>query len=149
MERTCPWTGLSCHGPLARYAKLWVAHVPGIFSPPPRVSDPDMHHGTCVTHAPWCMLGSLTSGFFWSRWWGKRSRHSRRMSNPQFYLSGNRPMGWAAWQCLSMRPDVCVKNRISEECTGICCNFICLNAFQECHDNITHAAYHWNQRGTR
>ena len=22
-------------------------------------SDPDMHHGTCVTHVPWCMSGSL------------------------------------------------------------------------------------------
>ena len=41
------------------------------FSPPPRVSDPDMHHGTCVTHVPWCMPGSLTNGFLWSRWWGK------------------------------------------------------------------------------
>ena len=26
----------------------------------PLVSDPDMHHGTCVTHMPWCMSGSLT-----------------------------------------------------------------------------------------
>ena len=25
----------------------------------PLVSDPDMHHGTCVTHVPWCMSGSL------------------------------------------------------------------------------------------
>ena len=25
-----------------------------------------MHHGTCVTHVPCCMPGSLTSGFFWS-----------------------------------------------------------------------------------
>ena len=58
----------------------------------PRVSDPDMHHGTCVTHVPWCMLGSLTRGFLWSRWRGKRSRFSRRMRNPQFYVSGKRPM---------------------------------------------------------
>ena len=28
----------------------------------PLVSDPSMHHGTCVTHVPWCMSGSLTSG---------------------------------------------------------------------------------------
>ena len=37
------------NGPLARYIKLRVAHatgMPGMFSPPPRVSDPDMHHGT-------------------------------------------------------------------------------------------------------
>ena len=42
------------HGPLTRYAKLRVAHAPGMpgtFSPPLRKSDPDMHHGTCVTHA--------------------------------------------------------------------------------------------------
>ena len=53
------------HGPLARYVKLRVAHapgMPGMFFPPPRVIDPDMHHGTCIT------LGSLTSGFLWSRW---------------------------------------------------------------------------------
>ena len=83
------------HGPLTRYAKLRVAHVlgmPGTFSPPPRVSDPDMHRGTCVTHVPWCMPGSLTSGFLWSQWRGKRSRHSRRMRNPQFCVSGKRPI---------------------------------------------------------
>ena len=28
----------------------------------PLVSDPGMHHGTCVTHVPWCMSGSLTRG---------------------------------------------------------------------------------------
>ena len=86
----CIW-----HGPLARYVKLWVAHepgMPGTFSLPPRVSDPDMHHGKCATHVLWCMPGSLTSGFLWSRWRGKNSRHSRRMRNPQFYVSGMRPM---------------------------------------------------------
>ena len=55
-------------------------------------SDPDMHHGTCVTHVPWCISGSLTGGFLWSRWRGKRSRHSRCMGNPQFYVSGKRPI---------------------------------------------------------
>ena len=83
------------HGPLARYVKLRVAHAPGMpgtFSPPPRVGDPDMHHGTSVTYVPWCMPGSLTSGFLWSWWRGKRYRHSRRMHNPQFYVSGKRPM---------------------------------------------------------
>ena len=61
------------HGPLTRYVKLWVAHAPGMpgtFSPPPRVSHPYMHHGTCVMHAPRCMPGSLTSGFLWRRWRG-------------------------------------------------------------------------------
>ena len=73
-------------GPLARYVKSRVAHVPGMlgmFSPQPRVSDPDMHHGTCVTHVPWCMPGLLTGGFLWSRRRGKSSRYSRRMRNPQ------------------------------------------------------------------
>ena len=60
---------------------------PGTFSPPTWVSDPDMHHGTCVTHVPWCMSGSLTS-----RWRGKHPRHSRRMCKPLFYVSGKRPM---------------------------------------------------------
>ena len=91
----CLYGGNFPHGPLARYFKLRVAHAPGMpgtFSPPPKIRDPDMHHGTCVTHVPWCMPGSLTCVFFWSWWRGKRSRHSRRMRNPQFYLSGKRPM---------------------------------------------------------
>ena len=86
---------ISHHGSLTRYAKLRVAHaagMPGTFSPPPRVSDPGMHRGTCVTHVPWCMSGSLTSSFLWSRWRGKRSQHSWRMRNPQFCVSGKRPM---------------------------------------------------------
>ena len=33
-----------------------------------RVSDPNMHHGTCVAHVPWCIPGSLTSALLWSRW---------------------------------------------------------------------------------
>ena len=28
----------------------------------PLVSDPGMHRGTCVTHVPWCMSGSLNHG---------------------------------------------------------------------------------------
>ena len=51
------------------------------------VSDPGMHHGTCVTHVPWCMSGSLNCGSD-----GKRSQDSRRMRNSQFYVSGKRPM---------------------------------------------------------
>ena len=92
---TTNWPGTFPYGPLSRYAKLRVAHVPempGSFSPPPLVSDPDMHHGTCVTHVPWCTPGSLTNGFLWIRWRGKRSRHSRRMHNPQFWVSGMRPI---------------------------------------------------------
>ena len=32
------------------------------FKRKPVVCDPGMHHGTCVTHVPWCMSGSLTCG---------------------------------------------------------------------------------------
>ena len=28
----------------------------------PLVSNPDVHHGTCMIHVPWCMSGSLTRG---------------------------------------------------------------------------------------
>ena len=86
---------LCFYGPLTRYEKLGVAHAPGMPGtsfPPPQIRDPDMHHGTCVTHVPWCMPGSLNCVFLWSWWRGKRSRHSRRMRNPQFYVSGKRPM---------------------------------------------------------
>ena len=49
---------------------------------------------TCVTYVPWCMPGLLTCGLFLSQWRGKLSRHSRRMRNQQFYISGKRPMIW-------------------------------------------------------
>ena len=78
------------HEPLARYEKLRVGRalgMPGTFS---------HYYGlailTCVTYVPWCMLGSLTSGFLWRRWWGKRSWHSRPMRNSQFCVSGKKPM---------------------------------------------------------
>ena len=85
----------SLNGPLIRYVKLRAAHaqrMPGTFPSPPQVSDPDMHRGMCVTHVPWCMPGSLSSGFLWSRWRGTRLRHFRRMRNPQCYVSGKGPM---------------------------------------------------------
>ena len=83
------------HGPLARYETFRDAHASGMpetFSPPPGGSNPGMRHGTCAAHVPWCMPGSLTSGFRWSRWREKSSRHSRRMRNPQFYVSVKRPI---------------------------------------------------------
>ena len=60
------WLKFANNGPLTRYVKLWVAHAPGMpgtFSPPPTSKETSgMHHGTCVTHVPWCMSGSLTNG---------------------------------------------------------------------------------------
>ena len=57
------------------------------------------------------MQRSLISGFLWSRWRGKCSRHSRRMRNPQCYLSGKRLMDQAdsvwtrqIWGIWKLRP---------------------------------------------
>ena len=118
-EDTYKWLmGKDCHlvthGPLTRYLKLRVAHAPGMpgtFSPPPRVTDTDMHHGTCLTHVSWCIPGSLSSGFLRSRWRGKRSRHSRRMRNQQFYVSCKRPIGVSLFSLcrLELKPGACSK----------------------------------------
>ena len=57
--------GLSQIRKIAGYA---CAGNAGNVSPPPtsketaNVCNPGMHHGTCVTHVPWCMSGSLTRG---------------------------------------------------------------------------------------
>ena len=94
---TCNGLSIRFHAPWNRMGLLpdtqnYGLPMLGMFSPPPRVSLHDMHHGTCVTHVPWCMPGSLTSGFLWSRWRGKRSRHSWRLRNPPFCVSGKRPI---------------------------------------------------------
>ena len=69
---------------------FWYYHmVPMGFLPDIRLR---MHHGTYVTHIPWCMLGSITSGFPWSRWQGKCSQHSRRMRNQRFNVSVESPI---------------------------------------------------------
>ena len=54
------------------WASYHIRHAPRMqrtFYPPPTskeplVSDPSMHHGTCVTHVPRCMSGSLTHVYF-------------------------------------------------------------------------------------
>ena len=56
--------------PLSIYVKFRVAHAPGCrerflhhrLQRKQLISDPGMHDGTCVTHVPWCMPGSLTRG---------------------------------------------------------------------------------------
>ena len=71
VEYILPLLPIYCNGPLARSVKLRVAHAPGMpetFPPPTRVSDPDMHHGTCVTHVLWCLPGSLISRLRLCRW---------------------------------------------------------------------------------
>ena len=135
------------YGPLDRYVKLRVTHAPGMpgtFSPPLRVSDPDMHHGMCVTHVPWCMLGLLTSGFLWRRWWGKTSRHSRRMRNPQFYVSGKRPMLrplWAdKWYQTKMFVSLIIIQFRNHQLLGSCYHHVCLYLmllFQSVHPCVS------------
>ena len=83
------------HGPLTRYVKLCVAHAPGMpgtFSPPPTSKETasyrSRHASRHVRNARAVMHVGIANP--WRR--GKRSRHSRRMRNPQFYVSGKRPV---------------------------------------------------------
>ena len=85
----------SGNGPLTRYVKLLVAHAPGMpgtFSPPPiskeTASYRSRHTSRHVCHARAVMHVGIAN----PRWRGKWSRHPRRMRNPQFYVSGKRPM---------------------------------------------------------
>ena len=82
-----------CYGPLARYAKLRVAHAPGspgTFSLPPTLKETaslqSRHASRHVRHARAVMHVGIAK----PRWRGKRSRQFRRMLNPQFYVSGKR-----------------------------------------------------------
>ena len=56
------------------------------FQRKPLVSDPGMHHGTCVTHVPWCMSGSSTCGD------GRTFPAFPTHAHPPFCVSGKRPM---------------------------------------------------------
>ena len=74
------WLSLKHHGPLARYVKLWVVHAPGMpgtVSRSPRVSDPDMHHGTAVTVIEGQSRGTLIfSSMLWvDKWWFETPWH--------------------------------------------------------------------------
>ena len=60
---TSPWAYYQI-GKIAGYA--CAGNAQNVF-PQTQLRDPDMRHATCVTHVPWCMPGSLTSGFLWSR----------------------------------------------------------------------------------
>ena len=80
------------HGPLTRYAKSRVAHAPGMpgaFSPPPTpretANKQPRHASRHVRDA--CAV--MHVGIATRRW---REKRSRRMRNPQFYVSGKRPV---------------------------------------------------------
>ena len=88
-------TGLLNYGPLTRYVKLRVAHAPGMpgkFSPPPTSKETASKR---FRHTPRHVREARTVlhvGIANLRWREKRSRDSQRMRNPQFYVSGKRPM---------------------------------------------------------
>ena len=79
------------HGPLTRYVKFWVAHAPGMpgtFSTPPTSKETaslrSRHASRHVRDARAVMHVGIAN----TRWRGRCSRHSRRMRNLQFYVSG-------------------------------------------------------------
>ena len=72
-----------------------------------KIENQEIEH-TCKTK----FLGVITravmhAGITNPRWRGKRSRHSRRMRNPQFYISGKRAIGFVA-------------DHLSTKTTGVC-----------------------------
>ena len=69
-NRSC-WVGaIPVQWASCRMRKMSFAHAPGMpgtfphhpLERKPLFGNHSMHHGTYVTHVPWCMLGSLTSG---------------------------------------------------------------------------------------
>ena len=71
---------------------MWVAHAPGMFSPPPNsketTSSRSRHASRHVHYAHAVMHVGIAN----PQWRGKHSRHSRRMRYSQFHVSGKRLM---------------------------------------------------------
>ena len=88
-RRQCHWI-LSCEEAGTRSQSAMISHRFSAWIWIEKRAAPLPAHWSYVSPAPTHRL--LTSGFLWSRWRDKRSRHSRRMRNPQFYVSGKRPM---------------------------------------------------------
>ena len=101
----------SIHGPLARYVRSRVAHAPGIagnvFLRQCRLAIP-----TCITARESrtcrdeCRDRQLAVSFEVGWWRGKRFRYSRRIRNPLFYVSGNRPL-FLTFTIGIFRQDIC------------------------------------------
>ena len=90
------------HGPLTKCVKLRVVHAPGMpgtFSPPPTsketASQGPWHASRHVRHARVVMHVRMAN----QRWQEKRSRHSRHMRNPQFYVSGKGLIPIITYKC--------------------------------------------------
>ena len=93
MENKC----CHCHfrvlrGPLTRYGWRMRQECRERFP----LTDIDMHHGTCVTHVPWCTSGSLTIWFLGSWCRRKLSQHSRACATLNFPYLVRGP--WPIWK---------------------------------------------------
>ena len=89
-----PWESFSSVIDISHWS-AWLKHNgqprPSLFTFPhhrcqrkPLVNDSTMHHARVVVHV-W--IGNPP-------WRGKSTRHSRRMRNPPFHVSGKRPKRW-------------------------------------------------------
>ena len=93
----------------------------------PQVSmDHAMRHARAVMHV----------GIANSRWWGKRSRHSRRMRKPQFYISDKRPIKWCRYSVcplqyvhMSLRTNILVVVKQSIY-MGLCDTCLCCKSLR-------------------
>ena len=85
---------LVVHGPLTRYVKLKAAHAPGMlgtFSSPPTSKETSYRPRHASQHVRYARA-VMHVGIANLRWLGKCSQHSRRLRNPQVYVSGERSM---------------------------------------------------------
>ena len=82
-------------GPLTRYVKLRVVHAPGMqgtFSPPPTSKETASKRSRHASRHVRVARAVMHVGIANPRWRGKCSRYSWRMHNPQFCVSGKRPI---------------------------------------------------------
>ena len=71
--------------------------MPGTFSPPRTSKETASCRSRHASRHLRVARAVMHVGIAKPRWWGKRSRLSRRMRNPQFYVSGKRPMEEYCW----------------------------------------------------
>ena len=58
-----------------------------------RLSDRDIHHGTCMTPVPWCRPGLLTGGFPWRGGWENISGIPSACATRTFTYLARGPLG--------------------------------------------------------
>ena len=91
------WWEVPIHGALTRYAKLRVAHAPGMpgtFSLPPTSKETAGQRSRHVSRHVREARAVMHVGIANPRWRGKRSRYSRRMRNPIFLHLVRGTLGW-------------------------------------------------------